>query len=89
MNLVTFVSFLQHDPSITMPSIPGHAAPIFGRMPGPSFQQTVPSASAPFGLGAGTALHPTTAFPGDAYNLSSGLERPKKVIILFFPRIDA
>lgn len=72
-----------------MPPIPGHAAPLFGRLPGPSFQQTIPSVSAPFGLGAGAALHPTTAFPVDAYNLSTGPERPKKVIIDMYPRISA
>ncbi|KAJ4711047.1 Cyclin-related, putative isoform 1 [Melia azedarach] len=67
----------QHDPSIAMASAPGPAAPQFGRFPGQSFQPTMPSASA-FGIGAGAALHPTTAFSGDAYGVSGVSERPKK-----------
>lgn len=61
-----------------MASAPGPAAPQFGRFPGQSFQPTMPSASA-FGIGAGAALHPTTAFSGDAYGVSGVSERPKKV----------
>ncbi|XP_059657846.1 nucleolar protein NET1 isoform X2 [Cornus florida] len=69
----------QYDPSIDAPSsIPGHSAPIFGRMPGPSFPSTIPTVGAPFGIGTGTALHPTTGFPGDVYGVSSVSERPKK-----------
>ncbi|KAK9277158.1 hypothetical protein L1049_006697 [Liquidambar formosana] len=72
----------QHDPSVAVPSpVPGHAAPVFGRIPGPSFQATIPSVSAPFSLGAGTALHSTTSFPADAYGVSSMSERPKKASV--------
>lgn len=60
-------------------SVPGPVAPQFGRFPGPGFQPAIASASA-FGLGAGAALHPSTAFPGDGYGVSSVSERPKKVI---------
>ncbi|KAJ0038551.1 hypothetical protein Pint_22900 [Pistacia integerrima] len=67
----------QHDPSIAIASVPGPVAPQFGRFPGPGFQPAIASASA-FGLGAGAALHPSTAFPGDAYGVSSVSERPKK-----------
>ncbi|XP_057496206.1 uncharacterized protein LOC130781149 isoform X2 [Actinidia eriantha] len=69
----------QHDSSIAVPSpVPGNSAPLFGRMPGPSFQPTIPSASASFGIGAGGGLHQTTAFPCDVYGASSVPERPKK-----------
>lgn len=62
-----------------MPSpVPGHAAPPFSSFPVSGLQPTIPSAAPPFSLGAGTALHPTTAFPGD-YGIPSVSERPKKV----------
>ncbi|KAF3944799.1 hypothetical protein CMV_028767 [Castanea mollissima] len=68
----------QHDPSIAIhSSIPAHAAPPFGRFPGPG-QPTIPSGGAPFALSAGTALHPTTTFSADAYGISTIPERPKK-----------
>ncbi|KAK1576920.1 hypothetical protein Q3G72_017503 [Acer saccharum] len=67
----------QHDPSMAMASVPGPTAPQFGRFHGPGFQPTISSAGA-FGLGAGASLHPTAAFPGDAYGVSSISERPKK-----------
>ncbi|KAK2636550.1 hypothetical protein Ddye_031342 [Dipteronia dyeriana] len=67
----------QHDPSMAMASVPGPAAPQFGRFHGPGFQPTISSAGA-FGLGAGASLHPTAAFPGDAYGVSGISERPKK-----------
>ncbi|KAA8529629.1 hypothetical protein F0562_034271 [Nyssa sinensis] len=71
-----------HDPSIAMHSpVPGHSAPMFGRMPVPNFQPTIPSVGASFGIGAGTSLHPTTAFPSDIYGLSSISERPKKASV--------
>ncbi|XVF02540.1 hypothetical protein REPUB_Repub04eG0183900 [Reevesia pubescens] len=63
----------QHDPLVT--SVSGHTAP-FPRFPGPSFQPSVPSAIAPFGLGTGAQLHPAASFPGDTYGTIS--ERPKK-----------
>ncbi|OMO80052.1 hypothetical protein COLO4_24277 [Corchorus olitorius] len=67
----------QHDPSLAAPSpVSAHAAPSFPRFPGPSFQPTIPSANAPFGLGTGATLHPPAAFPGDTYGTIS--ERPKK-----------
>ncbi|KAL4638946.1 hypothetical protein ACB092_03G182700 [Castanea dentata] len=68
----------QHDPSIAIhSSVPAHAAPPFGRFPGPG-QPTIPSGGAPFALSAGTALHPTTTFSADAYGISTIPERPKK-----------
>lgn len=68
--------FFQHDSSIIVPPVSGHAAPPFGRLPGQTFQPTIPSTGTPFGLTGGHALHPTTAFPGDSYGVS---DRPKKV----------
>lgn len=59
-----------------------HAASPFGRFPGPG-QGTIPSGGAPFALGAGTTLHPTAAFSGDAYGISPASERPKKVIFVY------
>lgn len=59
-------------------SVPGPTPPPFGRFSGPSMQPTIPAAAA-FGLGPGTGLHPTVAFPADAYGVSSIAERPKKV----------
>ncbi|KAA8533206.1 hypothetical protein F0562_033261 [Nyssa sinensis] len=72
----------QHDPSAGLPSpVHAHSAPMFGRMPGPNFQPTIPSVGAPFGIGTGTALLPTTAFPGDVYGVSSVPEQPKKASV--------
>ncbi|KAB2609817.1 hypothetical protein D8674_037162 [Pyrus ussuriensis x Pyrus communis] len=63
-------SGLQHDPSNAIPSpVPGHAPHSFG---------SFPSAAMPFALTAGTTVHPTAAFPGDAYGVSTVTERPKK-----------
>lgn len=72
----------QVDPSAVIPSpVPGHSAPIFGRMAGSSFQGTVSSVNAPFGIGAGPELHPITTFPGDSYGVSAISERPKKASV--------
>lgn len=77
------------------PPVTGHSAPIFGRTPGSSFQPTVSSVTAPFGVGAGPDLHPGTAFPGDAIGASMVSERPKKVLtgksskIFFYSHIIA
>lgn len=60
-------------------SAPGHSAPPFSSFPGSGLPPTIPSAAAPFSLGAGAALHPSTAFSGDTYGISSVSERPKKV----------
>ncbi|KAF8390494.1 hypothetical protein HHK36_025020 [Tetracentron sinense] len=72
----------QFDPSFATSSpVSGQAAPVFGRIPGPSFRPTIPAVGAPFGLGAGAALHLTAAFPGDVnggYNVS---ERPRKASV--------
>lgn len=74
-------SGLQHDPSMAIHSpVPGHAAPPFGRFPGPG-QAAIPSGGAPFALGAGTALHPTAAFAGDVYGISPASERPRKASV--------
>ncbi|XP_059446879.1 uncharacterized protein LOC132178460 [Corylus avellana] len=71
----------QHDPSMAIhSSVPGHAAPPYGRFPGLG-QATIPSGGAPFALGAGTTLHPTAAFSGDAFGISSASERPKKASV--------
>lgn len=53
-------------------------------MPGPSFQPTVPSVTTPFGIGAGSGHHPTTAFTPDVYGVPSVPERPKKVISVVY-----
>ncbi|KAL4347598.1 hypothetical protein GQ457_17G001070 [Hibiscus cannabinus] len=66
----------QHDPLSAPSPISGHMASSFPRFPGPSFQPHIPSATAPFALGVGAQLHPTAAFPADAYGAIS--ERPKK-----------
>ncbi|XP_068326029.1 uncharacterized protein [Pyrus communis] len=59
-----------HDPSNAIPSpVPGHSPHSFG---------SFPSAAMPFALTAGTTVHPTAAFPGDAYGVSTVTERPKK-----------
>uniref|UniRef100_A0A5B7B1H3 Uncharacterized protein n=1 Tax=Davidia involucrata TaxID=16924 RepID=A0A5B7B1H3_DAVIN len=72
----------QHDPFVGLPSpVPAHSAPMFGRMPGPNFQPTIPSIGAPFGIGTGTALLPTAAFPGDVYGVSGVPEHPKKASV--------
>ncbi|XAR48103.1 hypothetical protein NMG60_11030816 [Bertholletia excelsa] len=69
----------QNDPSIAVPSpVPGHSAPLFARMPTSAFQPTIPSVGAPFGIGTGTGLHGTTAFPGDVFGVS---DRPKKASV--------
>ncbi|GAV91929.1 hypothetical protein CFOL_v3_35314 [Cephalotus follicularis] len=68
----------QHDPSQVIPSVSGHAVPPFGRFPESSFPPTIASSGALFGLGAGFGVHPTTAFPGDTYGVTSVSERPKK-----------
>lgn len=74
-----FPSAPQHDLTIGGPPLPGQSAPLFGR--GPSFQSAVPSISTPVGLGAGSSLHPTAAFPTDAYGASLNSERPKKAAV--------
>ena len=71
---------MQHDPSMALPPLPGQHVSMFGR--GPSFQPAVPSSTAPVGLGTGSSIHPTAAFPTDAYGASLGSERPKKVPFL-------
>ncbi|XP_065875313.1 uncharacterized protein [Euphorbia lathyris] len=71
----------QHDPSVAVPSVSGHAPPPFGSFPGTSFQPTIPTAGAPYGLGSGTVLLPSTGFPGDAYGISNVTERPKKASV--------
>ena len=75
---------MQHDPSMTIPSpVPGNAPHSFGSFPGLSLQPTIPTTGPPFALTAGTAGHPTVAFPGDVYGVPSFSERPKKVILMF------
>ncbi|KAG2708162.1 hypothetical protein I3760_05G179200 [Carya illinoinensis] len=68
----------QHDPSLAIQSpVPRHVAPPFGTFHGPG-QPAIPSGGIPFALSTGPALHPTTAFSGDAYGISTVSERPKK-----------
>ncbi|XP_010251069.1 PREDICTED: uncharacterized protein LOC104593088 isoform X2 [Nelumbo nucifera] len=71
----------QFDPSLVASPVSGHAAPIFGRMPGSGFRPTIPMASAPFGMAAGTAVIPPTTFPGDMNGGLNVLERPKKASV--------
>ncbi|KAJ7953556.1 Cyclin-related, putative isoform 1 [Quillaja saponaria] len=72
----------QHDSSIAVPSpLPGQVASPFGRFPGPGLQSAIPPGGAPFVLGSGTALHPTTSFSSEAYVVSSISERPKKASV--------
>ncbi|XP_027100123.1 uncharacterized protein [Coffea arabica] len=72
----------QVDPSVPVPPpASGHSAPIFGRMLGPSFQPTVSSVTAPFGIGAGPDMHPGTTFSADAFGPSIVSERPKKASV--------
>ena len=70
---------MQHESSIGVPPLAGQSAPMFGR--GSGFQPAVPSIGSPIGLGAASALHPSAAFPVDAYGASLGTERPKKVLL--------
>ncbi|WCJ38535.1 cyclin-related [Euphorbia peplus] len=70
----------QHDPSLAVPSVSGHAPPPFGSFNGTSFQPTLPTAGLPYGLGSGTVL-PSVGFPGDAYGVSNVSERPKKASV--------
>ncbi|KAL6980935.1 hypothetical protein U1Q18_022573, partial [Sarracenia purpurea var. burkii] len=75
-----------HDPSIAVSSPhPGSSAPLFGRMPGPSFQPTIPSVGASFGISTGSGLYPTMAFLGDIYGVSSISDRPKKLLLASVP----
>lgn len=74
-----FPSASQHESSIGIPPLAGQSAPMFGR--GSGFQPAVPSIGSPIGLGAGSALHPSAAFPVDAYGASLGTERPKKAAV--------
>ncbi|XP_043703966.1 uncharacterized protein LOC122654062 [Telopea speciosissima] len=71
----------QFESSFVAPSVTGHSAPVFGRIPGPSFRPPIPTVGAPFGLGAGAAVHPTRAFPGDANGVLNVSERPKKASV--------
>ncbi|XP_020262858.1 uncharacterized protein LOC109838843 [Asparagus officinalis] len=67
----------QFDPTfLPQSSLAVQSSPVFGDVPPPSFQSSVPPLSAPFGLGPGAA-----SFPGElngALNLS---ERPKKAAV--------
>ncbi|KAK6922277.1 hypothetical protein RJ641_012784 [Dillenia turbinata] len=71
----------QHDPLSVPSPVPGSTAPIFGGNSSPCFQPTVPPVGAPFGLGAGSAHHPTAVFPGESYGVSTVSERPKKALV--------
>ncbi|XP_060214012.1 uncharacterized protein LOC132641136 isoform X2 [Lycium barbarum] len=69
----------QVDPSVVGASpAPEHTAPLFGRAQTSSFHATVPSVGAHFGVGAGATLHPSAAFPADAYGIA---DRPKKAAV--------
>ncbi|CAL1360085.1 unnamed protein product [Linum trigynum] len=71
----------QYDPSVAMPSASGHAAPPFGSFTGSSFQSTLPSNGAPFGLGVGGVLHPSSGYAGDGYGVHNISDRPKKASV--------
>ncbi|KAJ6797782.1 Uncharacterized protein M6B38_215340 [Iris pallida] len=66
---------------IPQASLPVHPAPVFVGMPVPSFQHNMPHASAPFGLGPGSSLNHSAAFPVDANGGLSLPERPKKAAV--------
>ncbi|XP_019166599.1 PREDICTED: uncharacterized protein LOC109162332 [Ipomoea nil] len=66
------------EPTMVVPSpVPGLSAPVFGRLPGPNFQSTVPPVGPTFGITPGAAG--PTAFPTDAYAIST--DRPKKASV--------
>ncbi|KAL2547038.1 cyclin-related [Forsythia ovata] len=70
----------QVDHSMVVPSpASGHSTSMFPT--GASFQPTGPIIGASFGVGAGSALHPTVAFNGDAFGVSSVSERPRKASV--------
>ncbi|KAL3511337.1 hypothetical protein ACH5RR_030738 [Cinchona calisaya] len=65
-------------PSVPVPApVTGHSAPMFG----PSFQRTVSTVTAPFGIGAGPDMHPGTAFSADAFGASIVSQRPKMAFV--------
>lgn len=71
----------QVETTMVVPSpVPGLSAPVFGRLPGPNFQSTVPPVGPTFGITPGAAG--PTAFPTDAYGIST--DRPKKVYIMSY-----
>ncbi|CAI9785140.1 unnamed protein product [Fraxinus pennsylvanica] len=73
----TIPSGPQVDHSMVVPSpASGHSTPMFPT--GVSFQPTGPVVGASFGVGTGSALHPTIAFNGDAFGVS---ERPRKASV--------
>ncbi|CAA3020303.1 transcription elongation regulator 1 isoform X2 [Olea europaea var. sylvestris] len=73
----TIPSGPQVDHSMFVPSpASGHSTPMF--QTGASFQPTGPGVGASFGVGTGSALHPTIAFNGDAFGVS---ERPRKASV--------
>ncbi|PIA26362.1 hypothetical protein AQUCO_09400013v1 [Aquilegia coerulea] len=57
------------------------SAPMFGQIPGQGFRSNIPPSGAAFGLGAGTVLHPTSAFLGDPNGVPSVSDRPKKASV--------
>nr|GMD97937.1 serine/arginine repetitive matrix protein 1 isoform X1 [Ipomoea batatas] len=66
------------EPTMVVSSpVPGLSAPVFGRLPGPNFQSTVPHVGPTFGITPGAAG--PTAFPTDAYAIST--DRPKKASV--------
>ncbi|KAJ7943698.1 Cyclin-related, putative isoform 3 [Quillaja saponaria] len=74
-------------PAVAYPPIPPvlasgpQVAPPFGRLAGPGLSPTIPPGGSPFAHSAGNALHPTTAFSTDAYEVSNISERPKKASV--------
>ncbi|CAA2973832.1 Hypothetical predicted protein [Olea europaea subsp. europaea] len=76
----TIPSGSQVDHSMVLPSpASGHSTPMFPT--GVSSQPTGPTIAASFGVGTGSALHPTIAFNGDAFGVSSVSERPRKASV--------
>ncbi|XP_010533271.1 PREDICTED: transcription elongation regulator 1 isoform X2 [Tarenaya hassleriana] len=71
-------SAAQHNPSMVMPHVSGHAMPPFGGFPPPNLQSTVQSVGPPYAFGAKPPLHPVTAFMDDTYSATAVPERPKK-----------
>ncbi|TYK15644.1 transcription elongation regulator 1-like isoform X1 [Cucumis melo var. makuwa] len=70
-------SATQLDPSVAVPSVPGHTPPPFGRIVGSGISPAIPPAATPF---PGAAL-PPPVISGDAYGMSSMSERPKKASV--------
>ncbi|KAI3970431.1 hypothetical protein MKX01_024078 [Papaver californicum] len=73
-------SGVQFDPSFGPPG-PGHTASMFGQITGSNFRPAISGVSTQYGLGTGISVHPTTPFLGDANDVSTVSDRPKKASV--------